>query len=100
MQSMQVKQILFLLIILLAFLIIFGFLIYTSTANAIASEEISPIKRKLIKYENSDITIDADEVIDGDIVINKGSITVTGEIHGNIIAFAADVYLESKAKIF
>jgi cytoskeletal protein CcmA (bactofilin family) len=100
MQSMQIKQILFLLIILLAFLIIFGFLIYTSMANAIASEEISPIKRKLIKYENSDITIDADEVIDGDIVINKGSITVTGEIHGNIIAFDADVYLESKAKIF
>jgi len=65
MQSMQIKQILFLLIILLAFLIIFGFLIYTSMANAIASEEISPIKRKLIKYENSDITIDADEVIDG-----------------------------------
>lgn len=97
---MQIKQILFLLIILFAFLIIFGFLIYTSTANATVSEEISPIKRKMIKYENSDITIDADEVIDGDIVIKDGSITIAGEIHGNIIALDADVYLESKAKIF
>jgi len=97
---MQVKQILFLIIILFAFLIIFGFLIYTSTASATINEEIATIKRKLIKYENSNITIDADEVIDGDIVIKDGSITIAGEIHGNIIAIGADVYLESKAKIF
>lgn len=100
MQSMQVKQILFLLLILIAFLIIFGFLIYTSSANAMIDEEISPIKRKLIKYENSSITIDADEVIDGDIVIKNGSITISGEIHGNIIAIGADIYLETKSKIY
>ena len=100
MQSTQVKQILFLIIILFAFLAVFGFLIYTSTAGATANEEIVSMKRKLIKYENSDITIDADEVIDGDIVIKDGSITIAGEIHGNIIALRTDVYLESKAKIF
>ncbi len=100
MQSMRVKQILFLLIILIAFLLIFGFIIYTNNVSAATSEEISPIKRKLIKYENSSITIDADEVLDGDIVIKNGSITIAGEIHGNIIAIGSDVYLETKSKIF
>ncbi len=100
MRSVQVKQVLFLLLILFAFLVIFWLLIYTNTVSASISEEISTIKRKLIKYENSDITIDADEVIDGDIVIRKGSITIAGEIHGNIIAIGADVYLQQKAKIF
>ena len=100
MQSMQVKQIIFLLVILLAFLIIFGLLIYTGSANAMINEEISLVKRKLIKYENSSITIDADEVIDSDIVIKNGSITIAGEIHGNLIAIDADIYLETKSKIF
>lgn len=100
MQSIQAKQILFLLLILFAFLIIFGFLIYTSSASAMPNEEASPMKRKLIKYENSSITIDADEVIDGDIVIKNGSITIAGEIHGNIIALSSDIYLETKSKIF
>jgi len=97
---MQVKQIIFLLVILIAFLIMFGLLIYTSSASATTTEEISSVKRKLIKYENSSITIDADEVIDGDIVIKNGSITIAGEIHGTIIAISADVYLETKSKIF
>ena len=100
MQSMQVKQVLFLIIILLAFLIIFGFLIYSSSAGAVENEWYNSMKRKLIKYENSDITIDADEVIDGDIIIKSGTITIAGEIHGNIISLAGDVYLESKAKVF
>ncbi len=84
MQSVQIKQVLFLLIILIACFIIFGLLIYTSSASATLNEENSSIKRKLIKYENSSITIDADEVIDGDIVLKNGSITIAGEIHGNI----------------
>lgn len=100
MRSVQAKQVLFLLLILFAFLIIFWLMIYTNTVSANVSEEISAMKRKLIKYENSDITIDADEVIDGDIVMRKGSITIAGEIHGNIVAIAADVYLQQKAKIF
>jgi len=102
MQSLQVKQILFLLIILLAFLVLFGILVYSSAASAAITEheETRPVKRKLIRYENSDITIDADEVIDGDIVIKNGSITIAGEIHGNIIALNSDVYLESRAKLF
>ena len=100
MQSMQAKQILFLLIILIAFLMIFGFLIYTSSASAMPNAEVSPMKRKLIKYENSSITIDADEVIDGDIVIKNGSITIAGEIQGNIVAINSDIYLETKSKIF
>lgn len=97
---MQVKQVVFLIIILFAFLIIFGFLIYTSSAGAALNEETLLLKRKLIKYENSDISIDADEVIDGDIVIKNGTITIAGSIHGNIVALSSDVYLETRAKIF
>lgn len=100
MQSIQIKQILFLILILFVFLVIFGFLIYTSTANAKINEESIPGKRKLISYENSDITIDSDEVIDGDIIIKNGTITIAGKIHGNIIAFNTEVVLESSASIF
>ncbi|HEX9972642.1 MAG TPA: DUF5686 family protein [bacterium] len=100
MQSVQIKQILFLVIVLLAFLLIFGFLIYSSLANANEVEATSPAKRKLIKYENSNITIDADEVIDSDIVIKNGSLSVAGKVHGNIIALNSDLYLESKAWVF
>lgn len=100
MQAIQVKQILFLIFLLFAFLIIFGFLIYSSTANsAVMNEESPPTKRKLIQYENSDINIDPDEIIDGDIVIQGGSITIAGEIHGHIITLNANVYLEPKASI-
>ncbi|MCU0644481.1 MAG: hypothetical protein MUC94_09480, partial [bacterium] len=97
MQSLQLKQILFLVILLLAFLLIFGFLIYSSLANATEVEAASLVKRKLIKYENSNITIDADEVIDSDIVIKNGSLSISGKVQGNIIALNSDIYLESKA---
>jgi len=100
MQSLQIKQILFLILILFAFLFIFGFLVYTSTANANMNESSLSLKRKLIQYKDDDITIDSDEVIDGDIVIENGSISVAGEIHGNIIAFNTDIQLESSAYVF
>ena len=99
MQSLQIKQILFLIILLFAFLLIFGFLIYSTVASANEIEEIASVKRKLISYENSHITIDADEVIDSDIVIKNGSLTIAGKIQGNIIALKSDLYLEPNAWI-
>lgn len=99
MQTLQVKQILFLVVVLFAFLLIFGFLIYSSLAQANESEAIALTKRKLIKYENSHISIDADEVIDSDIVIKNGSLSIAGKVQGNVIALHSDLYLESKALV-
>ena len=100
MQSMQLKQLLFLVLLLIGFFIIFGIIIYSSTARAAISEETFSAKKKLIQYADVDVTIDEDEVIEGDIVIKDGSITIAGDIYGDIIAFYADVELNPSASIY
>jgi len=99
MQSIQLKQILFLLIILIAFLILFGILIYTSSASAMPDEQTGPVKRKLFNYENASITIDPGESYIGDVLVRNGSLTVAGDLRGHIIAINADVYLEPTCRI-
>ncbi len=99
MQSVQLKQIIFLLLVLIAFLILFGILIYTSSASAMSEMETGPTKRKLFNYENTSITIDADESLVGDVLVKNGSLTVAGELRGHIIAINADVYLEQSSQI-
>ncbi len=100
MQSIQVKQILFLILILFIFLLLFGFLIYSSSASASVTEELVSGKRKLIQYRGENITIDTDEVITGDIVIENGQLTIAGKLHGNVLAFDSEVFLDSSAAIF
>ncbi|MDZ7331486.1 MAG: DUF5686 family protein [candidate division KSB1 bacterium] len=100
MASVQMKQVLFLVIILISFLILFGILIYTSSAGAAAEEDAAPVKRKMFNYENSSVTINADESLIGDVLVRNGSLTVAGELRGHIIAINADVYLEQNSHVY
>jgi len=100
MQSVQLKQVLFLIFILLAFMIIFGILIYTSTVMAEESSDPSLAKKKLVHYDHGDVTIDEDEVIEADIVLESGEITIAGEVYGDIIALNSDVAIEAEADIY
>lgn len=100
MQSLQLKQILFLIFIVIALIIIFGVLIYTSTVSAEELMDPAWAKKKLIHYQHDDVTIDEDEVIEADIVLEFGEISLAGEVYGDIIALNSDVILESTAKIY
>ncbi len=100
MQSMQLKQFLFLVLLLIGFLIIFGIIIYSSTARAEVSEETFFAKKKLIQYADADVTIDEDEVIEGDIVIKDGTISIAGDIYGDVVAIYSDVNLAASASIY
>ncbi|MFZ5517361.1 MAG: BamA/TamA family outer membrane protein [Candidatus Zhuqueibacterota bacterium] len=100
MQSVQLKQVVFLVLLLLGFFIIFGIIIYTSTARAEVSEETSAGKKKVIEYAEVDVTIEDDEVIEGDIIIRDGSLSISGDIYGDVIAFNAIVNLDSNASIY
>jgi len=100
MQSIQFRQILFLIFILIAFMIIFGILIYSSTAAANEPTDPSWAKKKLVHYNRNDVTIDEDEVIEADIVIESGEIKIAGEVYGDIIAFNSRVELEAETSIY
>lgn len=100
MQSVQVRQILFLIILLLAFILIFGILIYSSTAAASEINSSMLGKKKLLHYKQDTISIDQDEVIEADIIIETGTLSVFGEVYGDIIAFDANVELEPEAEIY
>ena len=100
MQSVQFRQILFLILLLIAFLVIFGILIYTSTLEAAALESSPFLKKKLLHYTEEEITIDKDEILEADIIIESGQISVHGKIYGDIIALDSDVELISEANVY
>ncbi|HDP98235.1 MAG TPA: hypothetical protein ENN22_03510, partial [bacterium] len=100
MQSVQIRQILFLLFLLIAFFIVFGFLIYYSTLEAAESAPGFFGKKKLIHYQSDHITIDTDEVIEADILLERSEISISGKIFGDIIALETDVELNANAEIY
>ena len=57
-------------------------------------------KKKLVHYDHGDVTIDEDEVIEADIVLESGEITIAGEVYGDIIALNSDVAIEAEADIY
>jgi len=92
---------LFLIFIFIAFMIIFGILIHSSIASASESANFSYLgKKKLVHYNQSEVTIDEDEVIEADIVIESGEIKIAGEVYGDIIAFESEVKLEADAELY
>lgn len=49
---------------------------------------------------NGQRTIGADEVIEGDVVVANGSLTVRGEVHGDAVVGAGDLVLEQGAVVY
>jgi hypothetical protein len=47
----------------------------------------------------SDIHIEQDEVVRGDVTAIRGDITVDGTVHGGVVSFGGDVYLNATARV-
>lgn len=47
----------------------------------------------------SDIHIEPDEVVRGDVTAIRGDITVDGTVHGGVVSFGGDVYLNATARV-
>jgi hypothetical protein len=47
----------------------------------------------------SDIHIESDEVVRGDVTAIRGDITVDGTVHGGVVSFGGDIYLNGTARV-
>ena len=47
----------------------------------------------------SDIHIQSDEVVEGDVMAIRGDVTVDGHVEGSVVAMGGDVYLSSTARV-
>ena len=47
----------------------------------------------------SDIHVEQDEVVRGDVTAIRGDITVDGTVHGGVVSFGGDVYLNATARV-
>ena len=47
----------------------------------------------------SDIHIEKDEVVRGDVTAIRGDITVDGTVHGGVVSFGGDIYLNPTARV-
>jgi cytoskeletal protein CcmA (bactofilin family) len=68
----------------------------------------SPIKEKYLhpKTKKSDtvrffgdVTINTDEVIEGSVVVMKGTATIQGEVHGDVVSVFGDIDMDSTAQV-
>ena len=100
MQTSQTKQVLFLILLFIAFILIFALVIYSSMAEAMAMETFSHGKKKLIHYQQDEMEIQQTEVIEADIVAEASNLVIDGTLYGDIIAIHSVVSLQSDAKIF
>jgi len=104
MKSLYYRQILFLILLFVAFLIIIGALIMTGpvsaeTANAVF-ENNSFAKKKLVRFDGGNIVISKDEKFDADIVIKNGTLVIEGEILGDVFGLDSDITLGQYCAIY
>jgi hypothetical protein len=62
-------------------------------------EESRRAKSGDIMRVGSDIHIEEDEIVRGDVLAIRGDVTVEGEVEGNVVAMGGDVYLQSTARV-
>ncbi len=100
MQSSQMKQVIFLILLFITFILIFALLIYSSIAQAKPAETFSSGKKKLIHYQGDEMEIRQNEVIEADIVAETSNLILNGTLYGDIVAINCVVNLQSNARIF
>ena len=47
----------------------------------------------------SDIHIEQDEIMRGDVTAIRGDVTVDGTVHGSVVSFGGDIYLNATARV-
>ena len=105
MKSLYYRQIVFLILLFIAFLLIIGALIFAGSAssaeaNAMWDEHHSGGKKKLIRYEKDNIIISSDEKVKADIIITDGKLTIKGEIFGDVIALRSEVKFDHTGIVY
>lgn len=116
MEMINTKRTLFWLWVTLALVILFTLLLFNQSYarsddfyEDLSSREKSVAKKMERKYLGSnnsnvlrfdgDAEIDEDELIDGDVVVLKGTLEIDGEVDGTVLAIFGDVELGSDAYI-
>jgi len=57
------------------------------------------IKSGDIMRVGSDITIEADQEVQGDVLAIRGDVTVDGHVEGNVVSMGGDIYLSETARV-
>ncbi|MEE4312259.1 MAG: hypothetical protein V2J62_10380, partial [candidate division KSB1 bacterium] len=109
MKAVQLRQLLLLIILVLAFLLVVSAFIVTSSGFAAAKPELAVLyaeagadakKKDIIQYRDDNVIIFGKEEIRADILVIDGIITVNGTVYGDVIGIRSDVILENSAVVF
>jgi hypothetical protein len=116
------KQLIFLLITVLALLIIFGLLLSRVAKAGESCPPASPsiqeredrdravreaaerryLKRRAenhVRREIGDCTISTGEILDGHLVVTRGTVTVAGKINGSLLVIYGDALIDSTGEV-
>ncbi|MBN1349904.1 BamA/TamA family outer membrane protein [candidate division KSB1 bacterium] len=106
MEQSDTKQIVFLIMITLAFLLVIGALVFSEAQGNVPLLKNLPypsitgnIVEQINRYE-SDVFIRKHEKLDGDVVVSDGSIRINGEIFGDVIVLYGDIVIENDGIIY
>jgi len=75
-----------------------------AAAEAPPAPEAPPVPERVTRTGDmtrvgNDIHVEQDEVVHGDITAIRGDITVDGSVHGSVVSFAGDIYLNETARV-
>jgi len=99
------KQMLFFILLALAFLLIFSGLIISNASGksrgalAVMSSAAGKGSQQLNHF-NSAVTIERYEKTQGDILVSNGDLTIEGEVYGDAYVFYGNVILKNSALVY
>lgn len=97
------KQMLFLILLALAFFLIFtGLIISQANGNSLSPGEFMKLRggRQHVNQYDDAVTIDSFEKIQGDVVVTGGDLTLSGEVYGDVMVFSGNAILKRSAEIY
>lgn len=99
MKSIHYRQIAFIILIFLAFILVVGAL-FLKGASAAVVDDGADVKKILKRYNNEKIFVDREQQIQADVMLIDGSITIEGEVFGDIIAVWSDVKIKRRGRVY
>ena len=100
MKSVFYRQIIFVILLLLAFILVVGALFLSNSALAAVVDDEGDSKKMLKRYNDEQVSIDVDDQIYADIFIADGTITIQGEVFGDVVAIWSNVEIKRQSRIY
>lgn len=94
------RQLIFVILLLIAFILVVGALLLGNNGFAAVINEGDESKKALNRYNDVDVIIDEDEKVYADVFIADGTLTIQGEIYGDVVAVWSDVEIKRTARVF